>query len=247
MQPPSIRTVRPIPITRVQPTPVVHHRRERPIFVSWTRGVSQAEGEAAVSGVRDVLRAANVDWEIRVFGSRTWADGDYGCADWYVERSTIKPGRNRGYGLQANANHICIDMVLEPWQKTEPHYDLMIVNRDLSTGEANNNFVFGATQPAKCSVQSVARLRQEITDPATMLRVLRRLTRHEVGHIFNAATGPNHTENTERSLGQHCINLCCMRQGQSTRSWVAQLAEEERAGILFCANCIQEMVYWTRG
>lgn len=247
MQPPRIRTVTPIRVGPVTTTPVRHNRREKPIFVSWTTGISQAEGMAAVDGVRDVLRAASVDWEVRVLGASIWKTGDYGCADWYQQKAMFVPPRNRGYGPQAFGNQICIDMLTEPWQQREPHYDLMIVHRDLSSGESSNNFVFGLTQPGACSVQSVARLRDEIADPTLMLAVLRRVSRHEVGHIFHAATGTNHTENTALSLGRHCTNLCCMRQGLSTAEWVEQLRQEHTAGIKFCANCIREMELWCRG
>lgn len=229
----SIRTVRPAS-TAVQ---VRQRAQPVPIFVSWTSGVVEEEGQAAVQGVRDVLEAAGQTREVRVFGSRQWSQGDYGCADWYQEQTMFHPVRERhGYGPQTNASHIIGLMSREPWQKKQPHLDVMLVDRDTSTGEENMNFVFGVTWPGFGFVQSVARIREAGRD--LNLRLLQRVSRHEFGHVLGL---PSRGYQVEQNLGLHCTNVCCMRQGLHLQAWVAQLNEEERSGVMFCSPCLTEL------
>ena len=233
------------PIVRIRPTPVIRtvesERRKRefprkPIYVSWSSGVDGDEGHASVEGVHDVLRAGELDWQVLVFGSLPIADGDYGSPDWYQDRSMFNPKRDIGLGAQVNANQVLVYLANEPYQQQRPHYDVMLLDRDCSTG--NTNFVFGAAWPKLGYVESVSRLRPGI-DRQLRLRLIQRCTSHEFGHVLGL---PARGWNVEQSLGTHCTNAaCCMRQGVDRKTWIEQLQEEERVGVIFCRECRTEL------
>lgn len=117
-----------------------------------------------------------------------------------------------------------------------------ILNTDLTSGEEGNNFVFGTTDTQfPFSVQSVIRMdRGFISNDVSKEDLVRRLLRHEVGHMFGlprCRRGRNLTE----MLGTHCTNICTMRQGLSIEEWVQQYRQEKASRIHFCVDCKSDL------
>lgn len=216
-----------------------------PVYVMWTSDVPEEEGRAGLEGVKDVLTASGQNRELSNLGSTRWWGTEYSSADWYIEeavrRGALIRNPNHG-GLQVVAQRLAQLFDSEPWQVI-PHREVMIVNRDLTTGDSGENYVFGVTawtnEFTPYSIQSVTRLEREITDKETRLRVIRRLLRHEVGHMFGLPSFGR--KNTEMKLGRHCTNVCTMRQGMSSDEWITQLRQEERAGVQFCGDCMSDL------
>ncbi len=214
-----------------------------PISVMWGTDVPPLEAEAALEGVKDVLEASGQDRQLMVYGSDTFAIGDYSSATWYISEAFRNQGlrRDAGYGPQLVTSEMFRLLANEPWQEN-PHWEVFVVNQDLNTRINGQyiNFVFGETQPDfAASVQSVARIRAEIPNPRLRTAMVRRLLRHEVGHMFGLV---NRDFNREFQLGEHCTNVCSMRQGMSMEVWARQLAEEEQAGIHFCQDCQNDLI-----
>lgn len=208
-----------------------------PIYVTWTSDIPRAESQAALQGVRDALAASGQDRQVVVLGDRAWATGDYSSGDWYVRRvlNTQRVNRDKGYGVQVSGGKLLYTLEGEPWQQ-EPHWEAFILNRDLGEVEdRTNNFVFGLTLPLFGSVQSVTRLIREIPDQGLRARVIRRVLRHEIAHVFGL---PIRGKNTTEMLGRHCTNVCTMRQGMSTAEWIQEVREEEKVGRYFCSDCV---------
>lgn len=210
-----------------------------PLYVMWSSDVPQPEAEAAFDGVVDVVNASGQRRDIVVLGSKLWSNGDYSSADWYLEEAIRRQRevRNRGHGLQINVNNLTQQFYEEPWQES-PHWEVSVVNNDLYAD--GTNFVFGVTQPDfAASVQSVRRLIDSI--PAGDLRasMVRRLLRHEVGHMFGLPSWDR--RNTEEKLGTHCTNVCTMRQGMSIPEWAQLTQQEVRNNVHFCGDCLQDL------
>ncbi len=211
-----------------------------PLYVSWTSDVPIFEAGAALEGVHDVVIASKQAREVYTFGSQQFGQGEYSSPDWYVEKALSNQHlrRDAGYGSQVVPRFIISLFHQEPWQ-SQPHWEVFILNRDLNAGEPGNNFVFGETDTSfPASVQSIRRLMVEVSDPSLRALMVRRLLRHEVGHMFGL-TSRNFS--VEEKLGKHCTNVCTMRQGLSVQEWTAQAKEEERIGVHFCGDCQHEL------
>ena len=211
-----------------------------PLYVTWTRDVPQIEAQAALQGVFDVVAASGQRREVLAFGPQQFGQGEYSNSDWYVEEAYNRQHlrRDLGYGPQVVPSNIISLFHQEPWQR-EPHWEVFILNRDLTSGEPDNNFVFGETNISfPASVQSIRRLIVEVSDPVLRASMVRRLLRHEVGHMFGLT---NRNFHVEEKLGKHCTNICTMRQGMSVPEWAQQAVQEERLGIHFCGDCQTEL------
>lgn len=228
----------------IRPDPEKNRQQEMrssflvPVYVIWTSNVPPQEAQVALQGVRDAVRASGQDREVVSFGSKPWSAGDFGSADWYLQeanRRHPKEIRNGPYGPQLWTWNFMRLFHKEPWQVT-PHWEVAIVNQDLYA--AGTNFVFGETDVSfPASLNSLRRFVEEIPDVPLRLAVVRRLLRHEVGHMLGL---PGRNYRVEEKLGPHCTNVCTMRQGMSLPEWAKLTREEERQGTHFCRDCMND-------
>jgi predicted Zn-dependent protease len=102
------------------------------------------------------------------------------------------------------------------------------------------NFAFGATDPSEfVSVQSITRLMAEVPEGPLRNEMIRRVLRHEVGHMLGLPSSGR--GNTEENLGPHCTNMCTMRQGLSAPEWAQHTIEEFNNGVHFCEGCQNDL------
>lgn len=207
-----------------------------PLNVMWSSDVPPAEARAALEGIVDAVQASGQQRTVAVYGAHRWSDGGYSSADWYVEEAKRRQSviRNLGYGPQVHTGHLFEQFHEEPWQAS-PHWEVAIVNADLY--DNRTNFVYGATKPDfAASIQSIRRLREVVQDDVLRAHMVRRLLRHEVGHMFGLPGDGR--PNTAYKLGTHCTNICTMRQGMNMQEWVQLTLEEVAAGVQFCGDCM---------
>lgn len=226
----------------IRPDPEKNRQQEMrssflvPVYVIWPSDVPPQEAQAALQGVGDAVQASGQDRQVVSFGSKSWSEGDFGSADWYLReanRRHLKEIRGGPYGPQLWTRNFMSLFYKEPWQVT-PHWEVAIVNQDLYA--AGTNFVFGETDVTfPASLNSLRRFIEEIPDAPRRLAVIRRLLRHEVGHMLGL---PGRNHRVEEKLGSHCTNVCTMRQGMSLREWAQLTQQESRAGIHFCNDCM---------
>ena len=209
-----------------------------PIYLMWSSDVPSAEAQAAAQGVYDVVKASGQNRQVINLGSKAWSNGDYSSADWYLNNALRMQheARDKGHGQQVSVRSIENQFIEEPWQ-ANPHWEVFIVNKDLYMDDTTN-FVFGATDSGfAASVQSVRRFIDEIPEEKFKLEMIRRLLRHEVGHMFGLP-GRNFNVEQEQKLGSHCTNICTMRQGMSIPEWAKLTQEESRQNVHFCKDCM---------
>ena len=210
-----------------------------PIFVMYDSGVDTLEERAILDGLMATKCYSHMRREIRLINSEAWSNEDCSPADWYVDRAR-KIYRNKIGYTQLDADHLLDLLANEPWQKTEPHIDVLFVSQDLTArdGEDWLNFVFGIAD-GRITVQSVARYR-EINDPFERAMAIKTVVQHELGHVFGMAADLNRS-NTEYKLGPHCTNPgCVMRQGLSVSEWVRHARESYSAGMIYCPQCLAD-------
>lgn len=169
--------------------------------------------------------------EIVIFGFNQWCEGDYSCADWYIEKARVKQST-----CQIDASGLLDLMQNEPWQWNNPHVDVLFTSKDLFA--SGLNYCFGMTR-GRCTVQSVYRYRYLNTDDREL--AIKTVAWHELGHVFGMA-GNLRRGNTEYKLGAHCTNYgCVMRQGMNVDEWVRHAKEAKRMGRIYCPQCMLDM------
>jgi predicted Zn-dependent protease len=215
------------------------------ISIMWAEGVDDAEAATVVNTIKQVVQVmydlcfrAGVGLTptaIKPFG--TWimpsipAGDPYSGTQWYVETAY-----DRALG-QVLAPRFLELVRHEPWQIANPHFDVAVLDRDLTDG---NGSVMGAVLPGTATVISVHRLR-ELADQDARLSALRRLAVHNFGHVLGIprADRPGVVE-----VGQerHCPNVCAMRDAPGPSALVELAAEEAAAGHMLCSDCRADMV-----
>ncbi|HEV8637523.1 MAG TPA: hypothetical protein VG370_25160 [Chloroflexota bacterium] len=224
----------------------------RSVSIMWAEGVTEAEATTVVGTVRDLLKVvydvavrsgvALGPTAIRPFG--TWVipsikQGDpYWGTHWYIDSAYDQ-------GLGQVVGRRFLELVKqEPWQRLNPHFDVAVLDRDLTDVPAKRigtDFVLASALPGTATVISVHRLR-EIADEALRLAALRRLVVHNFGHVLEVPSS-DRTEAVEQSADErHCTNLCVMRHAGSVDELLDRLGEEQASGILFCPDCRRDIL-----
>lgn len=214
-----------------------------PLYVMWTSNVPKDVTQVALQGVLDVVSASGQERSTFVYGSTRFGVEGYSSADWYLEEALRRHPvpKEAGLGPQVLSAQIGALFEEEPWQQTRPHWEVLIINQDLTSRRRGEylNFVFGSTDSAfPWTVQSIIRVMKLVGDPDLRNEMIRRLLRHEVGHMFGL---PGRSFGIEENLGPHCINVCTMKQGLSIEEWADATMEENRRGIHFCQDCLNDL------
>lgn len=217
------------------------------VSIMWAEGVTEAEARLVVGTVRDLLKVAYdvclkagvllAPTAIRPFG--TWVipslpPGDpYSGTHWYIDTAY-----DRALGQVVGPRFL--ELVRnEPWQRDRPHYDVAVVDRDLTdpaVAAPDDPYVLASALPGTATVLSVYRLRL-VADEQRRMRALRRLVVHNFGHVLEVP-GPTRQEAVAPIGGErHCTNLCAMRHAGSVDQLLRACEEEDAAGILLCPEC----------
>jgi hypothetical protein len=223
------------------------------ISVTWSEGVSEHESQVFVDAIDRVLKwlylrhpDALVDppIQVRVFGN--WVipgllpDRPYWGTQWYIDTS-----------LSSELGRVITPTFLElvrqePWQRPDPHFDLALLEQDLTDFPVAlarlrpDHYTLGSSLPGLAAVMSVHRLRQ-LDGAHTRDLALRRLVHHHLGHTFGVPSLVRSEEVARLGLEMHCTNRCAMRQASTEVELVALALEEEEMGWPFCERCTTEL------
>jgi predicted Zn-dependent protease len=215
------------------------------ISIMWAEGVTEAEAATVVNTVKQVVQVmydlcfkAGVGLSptaIRPFG--TWvmpsipAGDPYSGTHWYIQ-TAYDQARD-----QVLAPRFLELVKQEPWQIANPHFDVAVLDLDLTEGSGS---VLGSVLPGTATVISVHRLRA-IQPQEQRLRALRRLVVHNFGHVLEIPR--------DGRLGvvvagheRHCTNVCAMRDAAGVEERVAVAAAVAASGQLLCDECRQDLM-----
>jgi hypothetical protein len=223
------------------------------ISVTWSAGISEQESDILTRTVEQVLKhlylrdpMALIDppLYVRVYGN--WiipalvpSQSYWGC-QWYVDsaydddlRRVIAPTY-----LQL--------MEHEPWQRMDPHFDLALLDQDLTDFPAAaarlvpERYTLGASFPGSVAVMSVYRLRA-LADEAVRNLALERLVRHHLGHALGIPGFGRHADVTRLGLETHCTGPCVMRHAGTVEELVALAMQEAESGWAYCPACTSDL------
>ena len=227
----------------------------KPVSVMWTQGVDPAEAQRVVSTVRELLQLvysignqvglALPTMTIRPFG--TWyiptvPEGTpYWGTRWYVD-SSFDSSRQQVIGERF------LELVRdEPWQKSNPHWDVAIIDRDLvdrvraPVDETRQPFALATTVPELGTVLSVHRLRG-LVRPEHRQLALRRLVLNHFGQVLGLPSRSRRSGIEVVDSHRFCANQCILRPVTSVEHLV-RVAERERGdSVSLCAQCRRDVV-----
>lgn len=220
------------------------------VSIMWTEGVSLEEAQLVISAVQHLLRLVHgvagragfvlPPSAIRPFG--TWVvpsipQGEpYWGVQYYVD-SSYDPA------LGQIVAPTWLEVVRqEPWQREGPHYDVAIVEQDL-TDEPERAVPFGpldytlaASVPGLATVISVHRVR-ELAQREQRRLALRRLATHNFGHVLGLPDERREHDIRHTYGGLHCTRRCLMRASPTLAEVLSYAEEESRDGVMLCDLC----------
>lgn len=168
--------------------------------------------------------------KVMIYGARSWSTGKFSNADWYIDNA-----KKLNNGLQVDAWSVINLLIMEPWQKGNPHIDIMLTARDL--GREDLNYCFGMTA-GRYTVQSVFRYRHLGVDDRR--RAIEAVIWHELGHVFMCAGNPHRTHIVHDSYGKHCTNPGCVMQRVRNLPDLVRIARGVRQEI-YCPQCLADI------
>jgi len=223
------------------------------ISIAWSEGVTDEESAILTATVEQTLRWLYMRMpaaferppiKVRVFGN--WVipalepDSPYWGTQWYIDASYDREV-SRVIGPEY------LELVRrEPWQRMEPHFDLALIDQDLTDFPSplarirREHYALGTSFPGSMAVMSVRRLRA-LKDERMRHLALARLVRHHLGHVLGAPSYSREGEVTRLGLELHCTNPCVMRHAATAEDLARLSLEEAELGWPYCAQCTQDL------
>lgn len=219
----------------------------KPIYFMRTPDVTHEEKELALETLEEILDIAEVRGQISIIDFDVWRQANYKnsdgqliphmSVDWYVNK-WLNQQRN-----QVNVDKGITQLFLDPWNKKQPHYDVILTAYDLYL--PNTNFVIGVADGRRGTIISVKRFRG-MKNKRMERETKKQALFHEVGHMLDL---PNEKRgfDLEYSLGIHCTNKCAMRQGLCVPyDWINFVNDRQRTGQVYCDQCTQDLKAYFR-
>ncbi|MDD2907443.1 MAG: hypothetical protein PHH98_02265 [Candidatus Gracilibacteria bacterium] len=213
------------------------------IIISRTDLVEESESDAIKFGIIKFLKEIGSILNIVDIGNYKLGNQPYGSADWYQEQA--KTSTNKGLGEQVNGDKIFQLLLTEPYQKNSPHYDFMIVDKDMRINDPNNNFVFGIGGYPN-NVLSTRRFKNYIKDVSLRYMSFSIAAAHELGHNFDLTNRTFNTGKEGYHLG-HCMGKsgsCLMEQSNVGNKTIETITRDifDRQNWL-CGDCKEEIAF----
>jgi hypothetical protein len=210
------------------------------MMVSNTSEIDEAEAESVILGVRKLLSEIQSRIVVAYSGDTAIQGDDFGDPDWYQQQCLME--REQGFGKQVSANKLDHLLRIEPQQQKQPHFDLMILDGDLTTAFLGNDFVYGAVRYPN-SLLSVCRLRGAFSDYRLYKSVLSLISAQ---HMARLTGFPRRNFNEKR--GRPYNGYCNGEKGPcllEPLKFTGPDAEQRVSGIAgqvnwLCDDCLEE-------
>lgn len=223
------------------------------ISMTWSEGVLEEESEVFVKTVdatlkwlylRHPLALTDPPIQMRLFGN--WVipalvpDTPYWGTQWYIDTSYDDD-------LQRVIAPVFLELVRqEPWQRMDPHFDLALLDQDLTDFPSPlarlrpGHYSLGSSFPGTTAVMSLRRVRT-LSDPRVRELALSRLVRHHLGHVLGIPGFTRQKHVQRLGLEFHCTNPCVMRHAATVEELAQMALEEAEMGWPFCEECTREL------
>jgi hypothetical protein len=223
------------------------------ISVTWSEGVREPESQVFTETIERTLkwlylrRPTALDdppIRVRVFGN--WIipalvpDRPYWGTQWYVDTSFDGE-------VQRVITSVFLELVRqEPWQRVDPHFDLALLDQDLTDFPSPlarlrpEHYSLGSSFPGTSAVMSVNRVRR-LADAQVQSWALARLICHHLGHVLGVPEFTRQERVARLGLELHCTNTCVMRHAATVEELAERAKEEVEMGWPFCELCTREL------
>ena len=223
------------------------------ISVTWSADISEQESGILTGTVEQVLKhlylrdpMALMDppLYVRVYGN--WiipamapTQPYWGC-QWYVDTA-----------YDDDLHRVIAPTYLEllqrePWQRMDPHFDLALLDQDLTDFPAAaarlvpERYTLGSSFPGSVAVMSVYHLRS-LADETVRTLALERLVRHHLGHVLGIPGFGRRQDVARLGLETHCTGLCVMRHAATVEELATLALEEAEGGWPYCPACTSDL------
>lgn len=225
----------------------------RYISMMWSEGVLEEESDVFVRTVdgalkwlylRHPLALADPPIQMRLFGN--WVipalvpDNPYWGTQWYIDTSYDDD-------LQRVIAPVFLELVRqEPWQRMDPHFDLALLDHDLTDFPSPlarlrpDHYSLGTSFPGTTAVMSLHRVRA-LADRRVRDLALTRLVRHHLGHVLGVPSFTRKEHVQRLGLELHCTNPCAMRHAATVEDLAERAMEEAELGWPFCEDCTRDL------
>lgn len=182
--------------------------------------------------------------------------GQWQESDWQNSDGTLNPHKSydwlmeeeveRQSFLTVSRSRVGVDQVLDklftdPYQLSLPHYDVVIIGRDLYANFNPLSFVIGEAREDLGTIISLFRF-QRIKDENLRNHCLQTEVYHQFGHVLGL---PNRKrqESLESSLGIHCVDSSCsMKQGLAVPDdWIKITFARLEKNQIYCPTCLSDL------
>jgi hypothetical protein len=222
------------------------------ISMTWTPDVPADDARLLIRRIEDIynLLRPHLGKEgqfdplpaVRVFGAWELSDAPEASAyrgiDWILHHAS---GSDDPRISAARYQHL---IEMEPWQATQPHFDLCLTDLPLDEdrpGCSPGQDVIGFSRRGLVSLMSTYPFRLIRMDALRTLG-LQHLYAHYLGLMFDAPR-PDRTGDIEQVDGDvYCTNLCAMRHTPTPARAIAFGQEQAGTGAIYCPACQQNIV-----
>ena len=178
---------------------------------------------------------------VRVFGAWSIADAPrnaaYNSMEWYLERC-----------LDDTQQHVLasrfVDTVqLEPWQMTNPHFDLCLTDRPIvdDLERPGDPVVLGFSRGGLVSLISTEPF-VDIVDPDLRQLAMGFVFAHYFGRLIDIPL-VTRTDDVEQVAGEtFCTSVCAMRRVSSPEQALDYAREQIATGTVYCEPCQHDLV-----
>jgi len=216
------------------------------ISLTWTEGISDGEAKVLIHTVAEVVTRMDKRvglWfqsqavpSVRLFGD--WVilmmprGSAYSSVDWYLDRCH-------------SVDSQCIDgpaylrlVELEPWQSSTPHFDVALIDQDVTDAEGQS--VLNLALPGLATVASAYYVRRLGSEEARVLG-LRHLVAHALGRTLGIPLPTRSTHVAVHGDDLYCANRCAMRPCIHLHDLLEYGMEGAGQPSLYCDACERDL------
>lgn len=178
---------------------------------------------------------------VRVFGAWMLPNAPRGSVywsiEWYIQRSLDPAGQHLLGSRYLSA------VSMEPWQHSEPHFDLTLTDLPLvdDLGPEEKEETLGVSLPGVVSLISSHPL-HTIDNPGLRKMALKHIVAHYFGRMADIPRFGRHSNVEEHDDILYCRGVCAMRYIPSAEQALAYALEQSSEGQLFCPACRRDLI-----
>ncbi|MBN1313506.1 MAG: hypothetical protein JXB30_19020 [Anaerolineae bacterium] len=222
------------------------------ISMSWTPGVAAEEAQILLHVIEDIYTTLRPRFGVpgqfdplpvvRVFGAWTIPsipqDAAYANVEWYIANSMDDTHQS------ILASRYLETIILEPWQATNPHFDLALTDLPIIDDVSSQPPALHALGMSKPGILSLISSHpfKSIDNSELHELALRHIYSHYFGRLLDVPRANRSDDTLEHRGGLYCTNTCALRF-TDTPTLALSFAQQEMAnGQIFCEACQKDLV-----